>query len=99
MDESPFSKVVSHCAAESGSWLRGVVSVDGVSKVEIAGDPVRIEVWLESDLVTAFGSEVEVEWLTPADTEGASRIVALHLNALNGVVTVDLNSYTTRVSL
>ena len=37
---------------------RGVVSVDDVSKVEIAGDPVRIEVWLGSDLATVFGSEV-----------------------------------------
>ena len=77
----------------------GVVSVDDVSKVELAGYPVPIEVWLGSDLATAFGSEVKVEWLTPADTESASRIVALHLNTLNGVAALDLNTYTTRVSL
>lgn len=52
-----------------------------IVKVEIAGDPVRIEEWL--------GSDVEVIWLTPADTEGESGIVAVHLITPSGVVRLD----------
>ena len=54
--------------------------------VEIAGVPIRIEEWLGSDLATALGSEVEVEWLTPADTEGELGIVAVHLMTPSVVV-------------
>ena len=39
-------------------------------EVEIAGDEKRITDWLGNDLATALGSEVEVMWLSPADTEG-----------------------------
>lgn len=69
-------------------------SIDGITiakivKVEIEGDPIRIEEWLGSDLATTLGSEVEVEWLTPADTEGESGIVAVHLMPPSGVVRLD----------
>jgi hypothetical protein len=57
--------------------------------VEIAGDEKRIQEWLGSELSVALGSEVEVIWLTPADTEGESGIVAVHLMTPNGVVRLD----------
>ena len=60
-----------------------------IVKVEIAGDPGRIEEWLGSDLATALGSEVEVIWLSPADTGGESGIIAVHLMTPNGVVRLD----------
>ena len=60
-----------------------------IVKVEIAGDPVRIEEWLESDLTNALGNEVEVVWLSPADTEGESGIVAVHLMTPSGVIRID----------
>jgi hypothetical protein len=58
-------------------------------KVEIAGDEKRITDWLGNDLATALGSEVEVVWLSPADTEGESGIIAVHLMTPSGVVRVD----------
>ena len=57
--------------------------------MEIAGDEKRIQEWLGSELSVALGSEVEVIWLTPADTEGESGIVAVHLMTPNGVVSLD----------
>ena len=57
--------------------------------MEIAGDEKRIQEWLGSALSVALGSEVEVIWLTPADTEGESGIVAVHLMTPNGVVRLD----------
>ena len=60
-----------------------------IVKVEIAGDEKRITDWLGNDLATALGSEVEVMWLSPADTEGESGIVAVHLMTPSGVVRVD----------
>jgi hypothetical protein len=60
-----------------------------IVKVEIAGDEKRITDWLGNNLATALGSEVEVMWLSPADTEGESGIVAVHLMTPSGVVRVD----------
>ena len=57
--------------------------------MEIAGDEKRIQEWLGSELSVALGSEVEIIWLTPADTEGESGIVAVHLMTPNGVVRLD----------
>ena len=57
--------------------------------MEIAGDEKLIEEWLGNDLTTALGSEVEVMWLSPADTEGESGIVAVHLMTPSGVVSLE----------
>jgi hypothetical protein len=57
--------------------------------VEIAGDEKRIQEWLGNELSVALGSEVEIIWLTPADTEGESGIVAVHLMTPSGVVRLD----------
>ena len=55
----------------------------------LAGDEKRITDWLGNDLTTALGSEVEVMWLSPSDTEGESGFVAVHLMTPSGVVGVD----------
>ena len=57
--------------------------------MEIAGDEKRRQEWLGNDLATFRGSEVEVMWLSPAETEGESGIVAVHLMTPSGVVRVD----------
>jgi hypothetical protein len=57
-------------------------------KVEIAGDPVPIEEWLGRNLTSALVSEVEVVWLSPTDTTGESRMVAVHLMTPSHVVRV-----------
>lgn len=38
-----------------------------ITKVEIAENPILIEVWSGNEVVSAFGSEVEVVWFTSAD--------------------------------
>jgi hypothetical protein len=86
-------------ALQNGHYIEVVCPLDHPStdgkaiakivKVEIAGDEKRITDWLGNDLATALGSEVEVMWLSPADTEGESGIVAVHLMTPSGVVRVD----------
>ena len=49
-----------------------------IVKIEIAGDGSRIEEWLGSELRAAIGSDVEVEWVAAAASEGESGIVAVH---------------------
>ena len=75
--------IENHHPSTDGKAIAKIVTV------EIAGDPVRIEEWLGSDLTKALGSEVEVVWLSPADTEGESGIVAVHLKTPNGLVRLD----------
>jgi hypothetical protein len=41
-----------------------------IVKVEIAGDESRIEEWLGSELRAAIGSDVEVEWVPAAASDG-----------------------------
>ena len=86
-------------ALQNGHYIEVVCPLDHPStdgkaiakivKVEIAGDEKRITDLLGNDLATALGSEVEVQWLSPADTEGESGIVAVHLMTPSGVVRVD----------
>ena len=60
-----------------------------IVKVEIAGDESRIEEWLGSELRAAIGSDVEVEWVAAAASEGESGIVAVHVMTPSGVVRLD----------
>ena len=58
-------------------------------KVEIAGDEKTITDWLGSDAAAALGDNVEVLWLSPAENDGESGIVAVHLETPNGVIRLD----------
>ena len=60
-----------------------------ISKVEIAGDESHIEEWLGSELRAAIGSDVEVEWIAAAASEGESGIAAVHVMTPSGVVRLD----------
>ena len=60
-----------------------------IVKVEISGDESRIEEWLGSELRAAIGSDVEVEWVAAAASEGESGIVAVHVMTPSGVVRLD----------
>ena len=64
-------------------------AVATIVKVEIAGDEATITNYLGSDTAKALGDNVEVVWLSPADTEGESGIVAVHLKTPSGVVRLD----------
>ena len=50
---------------------------------------VHIEESLGRDLVPVFGSDVEGQWITPADMQSASGIVSPHLITSSGVVWLD----------
>jgi hypothetical protein len=60
-----------------------------IVKVEIAGDESRIEEWLGSELCAAIGSDVEVEWVPAAASDGESGIVAVYVMTPSGVVRLD----------
>ena len=60
-----------------------------IVKVKIAGDESRIEEWLGSELSSAIGSDVEVEWVSDSASEGESGIVAVHVMTPIGVVRLD----------
>ena len=60
-----------------------------IVKVEITGDEKRFADWLEIDLATALGSQVEVMWLILADTEDESGIAAVLQMTHSGVARVD----------
>jgi len=57
-----------------------------IVKVEISGDESRIEEWLGSELRAAIVSDVEVEWVVVAASEGESGIVAVHVMTPSDVV-------------
>jgi hypothetical protein len=93
-DSTPFGKAVSQRASEGDGWLTWVVAVDDVSKIEkrlgrAAEDESRIEEWLGSELRTAIGSDVEVEWITATASNGKSGIVAVHVMIPSCVVRLD----------
>jgi hypothetical protein len=60
-----------------------------IVKIEIAGDESCIEEWLGSELGAAIGSDVEVEWVAAAASDGESGIVAVHVMTPSGVVRLD----------
>jgi hypothetical protein len=60
-----------------------------IVKIEISGDESRIKEWLGSALRTAIGSDVEVEWIPAAASEGESGIVAVHVMTPIGAMRLD----------
>ncbi len=63
-----------------------------IVKIEIAGDELRIEEWIGSELREAIGSDVEVKWVAGSANDGESGIVAVHVITLSGVVNLDKQS-------
>jgi catechol 2,3-dioxygenase-like lactoylglutathione lyase family enzyme len=59
-----------------------------IVKVEIAGDEETIANYLGSDMAHAIG-DIEVTWVSPANNDGESGIVAVHLETPHGVVRLD----------
>jgi hypothetical protein len=86
LDALPFGRAVSHRTVEDGGWLRLVVSAMGIAKFQnqLGRQPLE-----GNDHGIVFQSEVEIIWLTPADTESESEIVAMHLLRPSAVVRLD----------
>ena len=64
-------------------------TVAKIVKIEIAGDETTISDWLGLDVKSAIGSGIEVDWLNPAENEGETGIIAVHLSTPNGIVRLD----------
>ena len=64
-------------------------TVAKIVKIEIAGDETTISDWLGLDVKAALGSGIEVDWLNPAENEGETGIIAVHLSTPNGIVRLD----------
>ena len=64
-------------------------TVAQIVKIEIAGDETTISDWLGLDVKAALGSGIEVDWLNPAENEGETGIIAVHLSTPNGIVRLD----------
>ena len=60
-----------------------------IVKIAISSDESRIEEWLGSELRTAIGSDVKVEWVSESINDGESGIVTVHVMTPSGVVRVD----------
>jgi hypothetical protein len=64
-------------------------AIANLVKVKISGNESRIEEWIGSEFSAVIGSDVEVEWVAAAASEGDSGIVAVHVMTPSGVVRLD----------
>jgi hypothetical protein len=71
-------------------------AITKIVKIEISGDESRIEEWLGSELRAAIGTDVEVEWIAAAASDGESGIVAVHVMTPSSVVRLDYIIYKIR---
>jgi hypothetical protein len=60
-----------------------------IVKIEIAGDESIISEWLGSDLKTAIGNGIDLEWVSIDSNDGDSGIVAVHLQNENTIIRID----------
>jgi hypothetical protein len=60
-----------------------------IVKIEFAGDETTIAEWLGSDVKTAIGSGIEVEWVSAESNDGDKGIVAVHAVTSFGNVRID----------
>ena len=64
-------------------------AVAKIVKIEIAGDESTIAEWLGSEVKTAVGSGIEIEWASLESNEGDSGIVAVEVETSSGKVRLD----------
>jgi hypothetical protein len=64
-------------------------AVAKITKIEIAGDESAISEWLGSEVNTAIGSGIEVEWVSVDTNDGDTGIVAVEVETSSGLVRID----------
>ena len=64
-------------------------AVAKIVKIEIAGDESTISEWLGSDVNTAIGSGIEIEWVSSDANDGESGIVSISIESNNDIVVID----------
>jgi hypothetical protein len=64
-------------------------AVAKIVKIEIAGDESSISEWLGSEVKSAIGSGIEIEWISVNANEGEPGIIAVHLDSNGNTERVD----------
>ena len=64
-------------------------AVAKIVKIEIAGDESTISEWLGSDVKSAIGSGIEVEWVSVDSNDGDTGIVAVEIETSSGKIRLD----------
>ena len=60
-----------------------------IVKIEIAGDESTIADWLGSDVKTAIGNEIEIEWVSTDLNDGISGIISVEFETPSGLINID----------
>jgi hypothetical protein len=64
-------------------------AVAKISKIEIAGDESTIKEWLGSEVKSAIGGGIEIEWVSADANDGDTGIVAVEVETASGKVRLD----------
>ena len=64
-------------------------AVAKIVKIEIAGDETTISEWLGSEVKTAVGNGIEIEWVSIDANDGDSGIVAVEVETGTGRIRLD----------
>ena len=64
-------------------------AVAKIVKIAIAGDEGTISEWLGTDVETAFGVGIEVEWVSTEANDGETGIVAVDIETGKGRISLD----------
>ena len=64
-------------------------AVAKITKIEIAGDESTISEWLGSEVKSAIGSGIEIDWVSADANEGDSGIIAVEIETITGNVRID----------
>jgi hypothetical protein len=64
-------------------------AVAKIVKIEIAGDESTISEWLGSEVKTAVGSGIEIDWVSAEVNDGDNGIVAVEIETSSGKVRLD----------
>ena len=60
-----------------------------IKKIEVAGEPTKVREYLGCEYKDALGNDIEINWLSPIDTEGDTGIIAVEFETPNGTISVD----------
>ncbi len=60
-----------------------------IKAIEVAGEPTKVREYLGCEYKDALGNEIDIRWLTPAEADGDTGIVAVKFDTPNGEVLVD----------
>ena len=60
-----------------------------ITAIEVAGEPTKVREYLGCEYKEALGNEIDIRWLSPAEADGDTGIIAVKFETPNGEVLVD----------